>query len=130
MPLPSLPNSPSPYETVSFESRGVRAVFSPLEVSTSHKYASLIDNSSFSRICLSSGDQSRGSHPPPCNFISRRSDFGSLGFITERPVCVPVRLVDIYASSSPFHDHGPIRSLAFPSVNSVTPAVFRESRYE
>src|SRR5260370_33980941 len=117
MPLPSLPNSPSPYETVSFESRGVRAVFSPLEVSTSHKYASLIDNSSFSRIYLSSGDQSRGSHPPPCNFISRRSDFGSLGFITQSSVSFPVRRVDMYASSSHFDDHGPIRLRAFPSVN-------------
>src|SRR4051794_13663196 len=101
----------------------MKAVFSPVFVSTSHKYASFSEISSFKRILESSGDQSSGSQPPPSSFVSKRSLFGSPGFITHKSVSLPVRRVDIYAIWSPLDDHGPIKFRDFPSVNNVTSPV-------
>src|SRR5215472_19259700 len=106
MPLPSLLKRASPYETLSAVLCGVSSVFCPVAVSTSHKYDSLIDSSSSSRIFLSSADQSSGCQPPPFNCVKSRSVFESAGFITHKSVSLPVRRVDKYAMRSPPEDHG------------------------
>src|ERR1700674_3248498 len=109
MPFPSLLNRASPYAILSprLVPAGISEVFSPVFVSTSHRYASFSEISSFNKIFESSGDQSSGPHPPPSSFVSNRSLFGSAGFITHKSVSFPVRRVDIYAIWSPPEDHGP-----------------------
>src|SRR5215471_21032388 len=95
IPLPSLLNRASPYDTFCVALRGVSSVFCPVAVSTSHKYDSLIESSSSKRIFLSSGDQSSGCQPPPLNCVNRRSVFESAGFINHKSVSLPVRRADI-----------------------------------
>src|ERR1700730_5951032 len=116
MPFPSLLKRTSPYAILSprFVPAGVSAVFSPVFVSTSHRYDSFSEISSFNRILESSGDQSSGPQPPPSNFVSTRSLFGSDGLITHKSVSFPVRRVDIYAIWSPPKDHGPHQIPRFP----------------
>ena len=74
---------------------GVSAVFSPVLVSTSQRYDSLMESSSTIRIFESSGDQSTGSQPPPASCVKQMIDFGSAGFMTHRSVSLPVRRVDM-----------------------------------